>query len=104
MIVHAKAIAEWDTIRKKNREMQIKGNNRENESHIDHAYKVGDRVLQITRRFDRDGMLDNFKHKGPFKILRVFKNGTLDIEKNNYHETINCRRIMPYFESNVGNG
>ena len=35
-------------------------------------------------------------HKGPFTILQVFNNGTLQIQKRRYSDVVNIRQVMPY--------
>jgi hypothetical protein len=34
--------------------------------------------------------------RGPFTITKVHDNGTVTIDRGNFHETINIRRIKPY--------
>ena len=39
--------------------------------------------------------------KGLYKIVEVYKNGTVKIQRRSYTETINIRRLKPYNERTV---
>jgi transposase InsO family protein len=73
-------------------------NNKENKSRYNFAYKPGDKIL-IT--LDADERRDRPKldrpTKGPFTITQVHDNGTITINRGRYTETINIRRVKPYF-------
>jgi len=53
MIVHTKSIVDWDMVRKRYRDDQIRNNDRENRSRIPHSYIIGDKVLVVTKVIDR---------------------------------------------------
>ena len=38
------------------------------------------------------------KREGPYEILKVNSNGTVRIQKGAIKDTVNLRRITPYFE------
>jgi len=38
--------------------------------------------------------------KGPFIVTKVHHNGTVEINRGHFHETINIRRIKPFTSSN----
>jgi len=54
MIIHTKSIMDWDIVRKRYREDQIRNNKRENRYRIPHNYRIGDKVLVITKVMDRE--------------------------------------------------
>ena len=37
--------------------------------------------------------------EGPYKVLRVHKNGTLRIKRGEFKETIHIRRLRPYYKA-----
>ena len=81
--------------------MSLRNNNRENRARIAHGYRVNDLVMVVTRSDERKGKTEGYQHSGPFKVVKVNTNGTVVIERNNYQEPINIRRIKPYVA--VGN-
>jgi hypothetical protein len=72
-----------------------RNNARENKSRIAHEYSVGDKVL-----IEKPGIIPKLStpRSGPYEVLRVNANGTLRIKRGNVTETINIRRVTPYFE------
>ena len=36
--------------------------------------------------------------QGPYRVTRTFTNGTIEIQRRNYRERINIRRVRPYYE------
>ena len=71
----------------------IKNNNAENKRRVDHDYAVNDNVLiykdGIFRKLDRPFL-------GPFKIIQIYTNGTVRIQRGIVDERINIRRLTPY--------
>mmetsp|Transcript_8558 Transcript_8558/g.12210 ORF Transcript_8558/g.12210 Transcript_8558/m.12210 type:complete len:242 (-) Transcript_8558:219-944(-) len=98
MIIHTKSIVDWDMVRKRYRDGQIRNNDRENRSRIPHEYRIGDKVLVITKVINREGKVKGFRHKGPFPVSKVFDNGTVEIKRRNYDEAINVRQLKLYNE------
>jgi len=78
------------------REVAIEQNNaRENRRRIAHNYIQGDKVLILSGGMDPKLQL----HEGPYKVLSYDKaTGTLRIQRKNYIEPINVRRVRPYFD------
>ena len=99
MVVDEPTIANWEMIRQKTRAQQIKDNARENQSRKDHEYQKGDRIMIVTRLSERRDKLAGSKHKGPYEVLRAYKNGTLRILRGKFEETINVKRVKRYVES-----
>ena len=87
--------ADWARIQLLKQQETNKNNERENKKRLPHKYNVGDQVL-ITY----PGLQRKLKKKrdGPYPILRVFDNGTLRIKRGAIEETINIRRVTPYFD------
>jgi hypothetical protein len=71
---------------------------KENRTRITHDYAVGDRVLI---RCDRAGeVLGKLARPtyGPYRIVQVFPNGTVRIDRGRYTERINIRRLLPFHQ------
>ena len=62
-------------------------------------YNIGDKV------FLRKGTEYKWEtpNEGPFKILEVFDNGTVAIQKGAVRDTVNIRRIFPFHEKAKSN-
>ena len=77
------------------RRQQIIDNNlmRTNQRQVDHSYNIGDRVMII--QYDPN-KLDSKQH-GPYRIVRVFTNGTVRVQlREHVQETFNIRKVFPY--------
>ena len=74
----------------------IKNNERENKSRSNHVWKAGQKCLVITRTDERGGKLRKYKHQGPYKILRVYDNGIVKVEKKNFDEIMSTRRLQVF--------
>ena len=104
MIVHCKAMVDWNVVMARCRSDQVRDNDRENKARITHEYRVEDSVMVVTRTNERKGKTEGYQHKGPFKVVKVNSNGTVVIKLNNYHEPINIRRIKPYVSVGIEKG
>ena len=71
---------------------------RENKKRSNHEYKIGDKILVVTKTNERGGKLHDFEHKGPYEIVNVYENGTIKIKCNNFIEIIHIRRVKPFYE------
>jgi hypothetical protein len=56
-------------------------------------YKIGDLVL-----LEKDSCKYECSRQGPYKITKVYTNGTVTIKKGAVYERINIRRLQPYYE------
>jgi Reverse transcriptase (RNA-dependent DNA polymerase)./Integrase core domain. len=79
------------------RQLQININNeRENKKRTNYQYEVGQHILI---KIDDPTKLQA-RFQGPYQILQINNNGTIIIRKNdNTTQTINIRRIRPFFTS-----
>lgn len=95
MIFNITHLANWHDITNQKRKQVLKDNERENYKRIKYDYQVDDMVYII-----KDGnyrALDS-PHLGPYKIIQVYTNGTVRIQKSSkYTERINIRRLTPQF-------
>lgn len=93
MILPIQYRANWERIRQQKQNIINKNNKRENSTRIEHKYKVGDKVL-ITNMSNRKLHAPS---QGPFPILEVNTNGTVKIQRGKIRETINIRRLLPFY-------
>jgi hypothetical protein len=97
MMFPTRYVVNWKLIHDKKTQKMQEDNRQENASRLAHDYKVGDVVL--IRRDGRDGDIIRKMSKpsiGPFRIMRVFTNGTVKIQRCRFQETIHIRRLIPY--------
>ena len=94
MILRTHMDANVELVRQR-REASIRASNvRENKRRIAYDYEPGHYVLVLSSRLDPKLQL----HQGPYKVLSYNKsNGTLHIQRNSYVESINIRRVRPFF-------
>ena len=86
---------DWESITNKKRKLTVYNNARENKNRIDHAYNIGDKVLILIQRNEIQAKLKR-PTKGPYRITKVYNNGSAKIRQGRYKEIINIRRIKPY--------
>jgi hypothetical protein len=94
-ILNTRFQADWHLIRNNKQRMIRKNLERENINRIPHEYKEGDQVMYKVESKSKYGQNP---YEGPFRVLRVNDNGTLQIRKGIYIETINIRLLKPYKE------
>jgi transposase InsO family protein len=89
---------DWTHVHQSRNNQTKASNNKENKTRVEKLYSIGDKVL-IT--LDADERRERPKldrpTKGPFTITAVHNNGTITINRGRYAETINIRRIKPFF-------
>ena len=70
-------------------------NHRENKRRHPYRYKVGDKVL-----LERPGKTAKMSspRTGPYKVLEVYENGTVRIQRGVVIQRVNIRRLTPYRE------
>ena len=95
MIYDLTYVADFDRLRTRKQTLINRANRRENEKRIDYDYRVGDQVL-----LHKDGVLRKMASpmEGPYRIIEVFTNGTVKIQRGIVQERLNIRRIKPFRE------
>ena len=93
MILPISMQANWARIREKRQDEMIRNNIRENRGRVAHKYRKRDKVL-----LRNEGILRKLSspRDGPYKITRVYNNGTVRLKKGAVSERVNIRRITPY--------
>ena len=73
----------------------LRSNKHEKNKRIPHEYHVGDMVSK-----NKPGVLPKptTKRDGPYKVLNVYDNGTIQIQRGAITERIIIRRVQPYEE------
>ena len=97
MILPIKFKANWALIQQRKQAEINRSNAKENKNRLAHQYNVKDKVL-----LTKPGIVPkmNDPRTGPFDITKVFDNGTVEIQKGpSVTQTVNIRRLTPYFES-----
>ena len=94
MILNIKHTANWEYIKSRKQQIINKNNQRENSKRKIHEYKIGDKVLL------HRGNENKYEspYAGPYKILKVNKNGTVSLKVKAVTDTYNIRRIIPFLE------
>ncbi len=95
MILNIKHTANWEYIRQQKQKKINENNTRENEKRIPHTYTVGDKVLL------QRGTENKYEspYEGPYTILKVNDNGTVQLQMKSISDTVNIRRIIPFKDS-----
>ena len=95
MILPMQFKANWAQIALRKQEVINKSNSKENKKHLEHEYKIGDKVL-----LEKGGIQPKMAapREGPFRIIKVSTNGMVCIQKGVVMQRVNIRRLTPYFE------
>ena len=91
MIFNIQHQADWELIRQRKQELINKNNQRENSKRIPHEYRVEDQVLLRQRTENKM----EAPYCGPYRILRVNDNGTVQMKVKAIIATFNIRNIKP---------
>ena len=94
MTFNIKHVANWQAIKERKQKLINANNEHENKKHIQHTHKVNDKVL-LTRH---DANKYEKPCDGPFCVVKVNTNGTLQIKRGKVLETINIRHLKPFRE------
>jgi len=92
MILNIQHEANWKCIRDRKQKLINKNNQKENSRRIPHEYKTGDLVL--LKRGTENKM--ESPYAGPFPILQINDNGTVQLKVKSTIDTYNIRRFYPY--------
>jgi hypothetical protein len=94
MLLRTKQMPDVDIIRQRRAQAITKNNAQENKRRIKFDYKEGGAVM--IRPNDNDPKLK--PNEGPYRIVNYDRDtGTLKIQRRGYVESINIRRVIPFF-------
>ena len=85
----------WEIIKQRRRELAVIANKRENKNRVEHSYSVDDQVLIILDKKEQGPKLSS-PTEGPYKILKLYTNCTVKIQRGSYQEILSVRRLKPY--------
>jgi len=95
-ILNSRFQVDWNYIKERKQQLINKNNERENSKRIKHNYQVGDKVLLNVQPITKAKYKKN-PFKGPYTVLQVNNNGTVQLDMGSIIDTINIRNIKPYF-------
>ena len=98
MIMQIAIDIQWEEILRRKQQNILKANAYENEKRIEYKYKVGDyiKIKHDKTTYMRPTKLSQ-PNEGPYKILKLYKNGLVKIQRGGYRENITVTRIAPFF-------
>jgi hypothetical protein len=76
---------------------------KENKKRLGHIYKVDDLILIIKKPYGlaKAGKISSPTYsEGPYRILKLYKNGTVKIQRGSFTDIFSIRRIMKYYSRN----
>jgi hypothetical protein len=89
---------DWNVINNERRKLLEVSNTKENKSRLPQQYSPGNQILILLDADERRGQPKlSVPTRGPFTITAVHTNGTVTINRGNITETINIRRIKPFY-------
>ena len=82
---------------------KVKSNNQEDKSRIDYEYKKDDEVLIVKSADERRSQkkIGYPIKEGPYKISRVYNNGTVDNQRGVVTEKMSIRRLEQNYSNNT---
>ena len=95
MLLPVQFKADWALINARKQKLINENNACENSKRVAHTYSVGDKCLLKIPRKQRKHRVPR---EGPFLIEHVHTNGTVRIRRGAISETVNIRRLLPFFE------
>ena len=84
---------DWNELRKRRSKRSEYNRANENKKRIAYTYKVGDNVL-LNRNLLQRKLLP--PRDGPFRVTKIYGNGTLKINKGITSQIVSIRRLHPY--------
>jgi hypothetical protein len=103
MIFRQKIVMDWVALKAIRQNQAIANNAKENKKRLGHIYKVDDLVLIVKKPYElaKAGKISLPTYsEGPYKILKLYKNGTVKIQCGSFTDILSIRRDMPYYMRN----
>jgi hypothetical protein len=91
MVLPIKFMADWGSIEQQRQKEMGRNNRRENGSRISDMI-----LLKKPRKHPREL---EAPRTGPYTATSIYTNGTLYIQRGKVNDTVNIRRLFPYFEN-----
>ncbi len=100
MIFRQQIIVDWENIKQQRLQQAAANNDKENKKRVEHTYSVNDLVLIVTPSSERNKQRKlSSPTEGPYRITKVYANGTVRILRGNFEETMSIRRLRPYHKT-----
>jgi len=98
MLLDIKYNTDWDKLYERQQHKINKSNIRENLKRFKYDYEIGDKAL--LKRDVNDDIIRamDYVNEGPYRITKVYSDGTIRIQRGRNNERLNIRRVVPYFE------
>ena len=102
MLFRQRAIIDWEKVKEIHPKNSKQNNKRENSKRIAHEYKVGDKVLLLTPKYEHKYLakISDKRNKGPYKITKIYANGNLRLNFGDYTDIRNVRNVKPFYRKN----
>ena len=102
MILNMQHLADWTAIKAHKQQLICKNNIIENKKHIQHQYKVGDKVMLENHHANKYEQ----PYKGPYLVTQINTNGTVCLKIGAVTDTVNIRHSHPFkmMSSNTNHG
>ncbi len=76
---------------------------KENKKRLGHICKVDNLILIVKKPYElaKAGKISSPTYsEGPYRILKLYENGTVKIQRGSFTDILSIRRIMPYYTRN----
>ena len=88
--------ADWHNMYISKQKMINKNNSRENAKRIDYTYQIGDKVT-LKADYLKTTQKAQLSNIGPYTIIETYDNGCVRVQRGQVQETLNIRRLDPFF-------
>jgi hypothetical protein len=100
LIFRQKVIIDWEHLKTFCFKEAIDNSKKENKKHLEHKYKVRDKVLLVFKTYElcnNPKILPSTYARGPFTIIKVIANRRHGVQCGAFEDTVSIRRITPYY-------
>jgi hypothetical protein len=103
MIFRQKILIDWVALKQVRWLQAVANNAKENKKRLGHIYKVDDLILIVKKPYElaKVGKISSPTYsESPYRILKIYENGTVKIQHGSFTDILSIRRIMPYYSRN----
>ncbi len=103
MIFRQKILIDWIALKQVRQLQAVANNAKENKKRLGHIYKVDDLILIVKKPYGlaKVGKITSPTYsEGPYRILKLYKIGTVKIQRGLFTDILSIHRIMPYHTRN----
>jgi hypothetical protein len=102
-MIFRQKIIDWVALKQVHQLQAVANNAKENKKRLGHIYKVDNLILIVKKPYElaKAGKITSPTYsKGPYRILKLYKNGTVKIQCRSFTDILSIRHIMPYYSRN----